>query len=86
MKEGNFCCHKTTERSEKEYKSLMNRLSRIEGQIRGIKGMVERNVYCTDILIQDSIHLTRSFWQSTYATAWYEISVRARMRLSRSWL
>ena len=41
MKEGNFCCHKTTERSEKEYKSLMNRLSRIEGQIRGIKGMVE---------------------------------------------
>ena len=50
MKEGNFCCHKTTERSEKEYKSLMNRLSRIEGQIRGIKGMVERNVYCTDIL------------------------------------
>ena len=30
----------------------MNRLSRIEGQIRGIKGMVERNVYCTDILIQ----------------------------------
>ena len=52
MKEGNFCCHKTTERSEKEYKSLMNRLSRIEGQIRGIKGMVERNVYCTDILIQ----------------------------------
>ena len=52
MKEGNFCCHKTTERSEKEYKSLMNRLSRIVGQIRGIKGMVERNVYCTDILIQ----------------------------------
>ena len=35
-----------------KYKSLMNRLSRIEGQIRGIKGMVERNVYCTDILIQ----------------------------------
>ena len=52
MKEETCCCHKTTERSEKEYKSLMNRLSRIEGQIRGIKGMVERNVYCTDILIQ----------------------------------
>ena len=52
MKEGIFCCHKTTGRSEKEYKSLMNRLSRIEGQIRGIKGIVERNVYCTDILIQ----------------------------------
>ena len=52
MKEGNFCCHKTTERSEKEYKSLMNRLSRIEGQIRGIRGMVEKDAYCPDILTQ----------------------------------
>lgn len=48
------CCEKTKERSEKEYKDLMNRLSRIEGQIRGIKGMVEKNAYCTDILIQVS--------------------------------
>lgn len=46
------CCQKTKERSEKEYKSLINRLNRIEGQIRGIKGMVERDVYCTDILVQ----------------------------------
>lgn len=46
------CCHKTKERSEKEYKDLINRLSRIEGQIRGIKGMVEKDVYCPDILIQ----------------------------------
>ena len=45
-------CHKTKERSEKEYKDLLNRLNRIEGQVRGIKGMVERNAYCTDILIQ----------------------------------
>ncbi|GFI23632.1 copper-sensing transcriptional repressor CsoR [Lachnospiraceae bacterium] len=43
---------KTTERPEKEYKDMINRLSRIEGQIRGIKGMVEKNVYCTDILVQ----------------------------------
>lgn len=43
---------KTKERSEQEYKSLINRLSRIEGQIRGIKGMVENNAYCTDILVQ----------------------------------
>lgn len=35
-----------------EYKALINRLNRIEGQIRGIKGMVEKNAYCTDILIQ----------------------------------
>ena len=43
-------CHKTKERSEKEYKDLINRLNRIEGQIRGIKGMVEKNCYCPDIL------------------------------------
>ena len=41
-------------RSEKEYKDLIHRLNRIEGQIRGIKGMVEDEVYCTDILIQVS--------------------------------
>ena len=46
------CCHKTKERSEKEYKDLINRLSRIEGQIRGIKGMVEKDAYCPDILVQ----------------------------------
>ena len=46
------CCHKTKKRSEKEYKSLIHRLTRIEGQVRGIKGMVEKDVYCTDILIQ----------------------------------
>ena len=48
------CCHKTKKRTEEEYKSLTNRLSRIEGQIRGIKGMVERDAYCPDILIQVS--------------------------------
>ena len=46
------CCHKTKERSEKEYKDLIHRLNRIEGQIRGIKGMVEKNAYCPDILVQ----------------------------------
>lgn len=46
------CCHKTKERSEKEYKDLVNRLSRIEGQVRGIKGMLEKDAYCTDILTQ----------------------------------
>ena len=47
-------CHKTKERSDEEVKKLLNRLSRIEGQIRGIRGMVERNAYCTDILIQSA--------------------------------
>ena len=46
------CCHKHKERSEKEYRDLINRLNRIEGQIRGIKGMVEKDAYCPDILIQ----------------------------------
>ena len=47
------CCrHKTKERSEAEYRSLLNRLNRIEGQVRGVKGMLEKNAYCTDILVQ----------------------------------
>ena len=46
------CCHKTKTRSEEEYKSLIHRLNRIEGQIRGIRGMVENSAYCTDILTQ----------------------------------
>lgn len=49
-----ICSDKTKERSEKEYKDLMNRLKRIEGQVRGIQGMLENDAYCTDILIQVS--------------------------------
>lgn len=48
------CCAKTTERSEEERKKLIHRLNRIEGQIRGIRGMVERNAYCADILVQSA--------------------------------
>ncbi|MBQ9967587.1 MAG: metal-sensing transcriptional repressor [Oscillospiraceae bacterium] len=47
------CCKKTL-RTEEEKKKLLNRLSRIEGQIRGIKSMVEADGYCNDILIQAS--------------------------------
>ncbi len=47
-------CHTNKERSPEEYKKLINRLNRIEGQIRGIKGMVENNAYCPDIMIQVS--------------------------------
>ena len=46
------CCHKTKARSEEEVRRLVNRLSRIEGQIRGIRGMLERDAYCPDILAQ----------------------------------
>lgn len=51
------CCgteEKNTMRSEKERKKLLNRLSRIEGQIRGLKGMLEKNAYCPDILTQSA--------------------------------
>ena len=53
------CCseHHTErykERSEEERKALMRRLSIIEGQIRGIRGMLEKDIYCIDILTQVS--------------------------------
>lgn len=47
------CPHcRTKERSPEEARRLVNRLSRIEGQIRGIRGMVEKEAYCPDILVQ----------------------------------
>ena len=50
------CCHceKTKVRSPEELKSLTNRLSRIEGQVRGLKDMLQRDAYCPDILVQVS--------------------------------
>lgn len=52
--EQNNCYHKTKQRSEQEYKSLIHRLNRIEGQVRGVRKMVESDAYCTDILTQVS--------------------------------
>ena len=52
MEECSCCKHK--HREEPEYKDLMNRLNRIEGQIRGIIGMMENDAYCNDILIQSA--------------------------------
>lgn len=46
------CCHRTKVRDPAEEKKLIHRLSRIEGQIRGIRGMVEKDAYCPDILVQ----------------------------------
>ena len=51
------CCHcsqRKKERSPEEYKKLIHRLNRIKGQHRGIKGMVENDAYCPDILIQSA--------------------------------
>lgn len=56
MGEEKSCCcgNKTTRRPDTEYRKLIHRLNRIEGQIRGIKGMVEKNAYCPDILVQSA--------------------------------
>ena len=55
MKEEMKCCHERTKhRDEAEKRSLINRLSRVEGQIRGIRGMLEKDAYCPDVLIQVS--------------------------------
>lgn len=48
------CCCKHTERSDEDRKKLIHRLNRIEGQIRGIRAMVERDAYCPDILVQSA--------------------------------
>ncbi|MBQ8074513.1 MAG: metal-sensing transcriptional repressor [Oscillospiraceae bacterium] len=49
------CCgERKKHRSEQEYKDLMNRLKRIEGQVRGLQNMLESNAYCPDILVQVS--------------------------------
>lgn len=47
-------CMKKKERSEKEYKDLINRLKRIEGQVRGVQNMIEKDAYCLDIITQVS--------------------------------
>lgn len=47
-------CEKRTERTEEERKKLLHRLSRIEGQVRGLQRMVQEDAYCTDILTQSA--------------------------------
>lgn len=55
MEKGTCCrAEKKTERSAEEKKKLLDRLARIEGQIRGIRGMVERDAYCSDVLVQSA--------------------------------
>ncbi len=46
------CCCRHKDRTPAQQKALLNRLSRIEGQVRGIHGMVEKDAYCVDILVQ----------------------------------
>ena len=48
------CCCRHKDRTPEEYKALLHRLNRIEGQVRGIQGMLEKDAYCIDILVQVS--------------------------------
>lgn len=53
--ENSSCCHsRSTPRSDTERQKLIHRLNRIEGQIRGLRRMVESDGYCTDILTQSA--------------------------------
>lgn len=85
------CCTKHTMRSEEERKKLINRLKRVEGQIRGIIGMLENDAYCNDILIQSAAvnaavnAFNKELLASISATVWQEISAGARMRRSMNW-
>ncbi len=54
MDENKCCCERHTYRDDKLTGSLISRINRVEGQIRGIRGMVENNAYCDDILNQIS--------------------------------
>ena len=59
MQEEKNCtaCKKHTERSEEQKHKLLNRLSRIEGQVRGLRKMMDEDAYCNDILIQSAAAL-----------------------------
>ena len=48
------CCEKHTLRAQEEKKKLLNRLRRIEGQVRGLQAMVEADAYCNDVLTQSA--------------------------------
>ena len=53
-KECPCCSNKSTMRSDEQKKALLNRLKRIEGQVRGIQTMIEQNAYCNDVLMQSA--------------------------------
>ena len=60
--EGCPCCHKTKERTEEEYTKLIHRLNRIEGQIRGIRGMTFAPLSTAFAAWWSAAHTVRIFW------------------------
>ena len=87
------CCrHKTKHRSDEEQKKLTHRLNRIEGQVRGLREMLQKDAYCPDILIQVSAVSAApqqlqqgSCWPPTSAPAWPMASVRGMTPSLTSW-
>ena len=87
------CCQgKTKHRTPEEQKKLLNRLCRIEGQVRGLQEMLQKDAYCPDILIQVSAvgAALNSFSKELLATptsapAWRMVSDRGTTRSSTSW-
>ena len=47
-------CARHTERTQEQRKKILNRLSRIEGQVRGVRKMIEEDAYCNDVLVQSA--------------------------------
>ena len=84
-------CHKHKERTPEEMKALINRLNRIEGQVRGIRGMVENSAYCPDILTQVAATsaalnaFTKELLAAISAPAWRRIFALGMMKPSTSW-
>ena len=80
------CSQRKKERTPEEYTRLIHRLNRIEGQIRGIRGMVENDAYCPDILMQSAAAgaalnaFNRNCWRVVSAPASSRTSVAARMK------
>lgn len=78
-------CAKKKERTEKEYKDLINRLNRIEGQVRGVKNMVENDAYCMDIITQGISHscCTKQLQQSPTIQPHQDMRSRQHKRRQR---
>ncbi len=84
MSEEKCCCNKTKKRSETEYKDLIHRLNRVEGQIRGIKGMVERDAYCIDILTQVAAQCgIKQFYQSAACKSYKNVCDKRHLSRKR---
>ena len=86
MEEKYFIVPRPPSRSEEQKKKLLNRLKRIEGQVRGLQTMIENDAYYSLVLIQSSAvsaamnGFNGNFWLHIFTVVWYGISGMARMK------